>query len=97
MSSIAYVLKIKSTLRAPAIKEAISKYNKLNICLEYTVMVNSVSEIEKKIAKKKELLVRVDAEMNAVDLEETLQESMAVNDDMNNDNVVHINDGTAML
>ena len=33
MSSIAYVLKIKSTLRAPAMKDEISKYDMSNIRL----------------------------------------------------------------
>ena len=84
-------------MKASAMKEAISKYDKLNICLEYTAMVNTVPEIEKKITKKKKLLVCVDAEVDAVDLEETLQESMTVGDDMDNDDVEHVNDDIATL
>ena len=85
MSSIAYVLKIKLILRVPAMKDKISKYNKLNICLEYTAMVNSISKIEEKITEKKALLVRVDAEVDSVDLEEMLQELMTRDDDIDDD------------
>ena len=93
MSIIIYVLKIKSTLRAPAMKEAISKYNKSNIYLKYRAMINIVTEIEKEIAENKELLVCVEAEVDAVDLEEKQQESMTVD----NDNVKHAYDDIATL
>ena len=92
MSSIAYVMKIKSTLRAPAMKEAISKYDESNIRLEYTAMVNSVSEIEEKITEKKALLVRVDAEEDGVDLEEMLQELRTGDDDIDDDVDEYITD-----
>ena len=97
MSSIVYVLKIKSTLRVPAMKDEIAKYDKLNIRLEYTEMVNSVSEIEEKITEKKEVLVRVDAEVDTVDLEEMLQELMTVDDDIDYDVDEHINNDIATL
>ena len=46
MKAIAYVLKIKSTLRAPAMRSKIRKIPKEEIELKYNVMLEKVSDID---------------------------------------------------
>ena len=53
IDAIAYVLKIKSSLKASQKKDEIANYQKTDIRLKYTEMINTVSKIEDKIKTKK--------------------------------------------
>ena len=89
MKAIAYVLKIKSTLRAPAMRSEIRKIPKEEIELKYNVMLEKVSDIEVTIKEKEDALDKI--EKRQADIDEEDDEEELLSEDMVDSSMLYTN------